>query len=75
MKSKKQKNIFNKFVEEKSHEFKNLRNKINPDNMIYKYKNERISSKDFRDYQNPTVLIKYFRGGNINPKEVLEVLN
>ena len=72
LKCKEQKNIFNKLVGEKLHELKNLRNKVNPDNLIYKYKTDGISPKDFKDYQNPTVLIKYFRDGNINPKEVLK---
>ena len=40
--------------------------------MIYKYKNEGISPKDFRSYQDPLKLFKGLRDGNINPKEVLK---
>ena len=48
---------------------------INPDNLIYKYKNEEISPKDFRNYQNPTVLFHGLRVvmicGNIYQKQVI----
>ena len=40
--------------------------------MIYKYKTEPISPKDFENYQNPKELFKDLRDGNINPKEVLK---
>ena len=40
--------------------------------MIYKYKTEARSPKDFRNYQNPIELFKNLRDGNINPKEVLK---
>ena len=40
--------------------------------MIYKYKTEGRSPKDFRNYQNPIELFKNLRDGNINPKEVLK---
>ena len=32
--------IFDKFVEEKSYEFQKLKEKISPNNLIYKYKTE-----------------------------------
>ena len=35
-----QKKKFNKLVEEKSYEFQNLKEKINPNNLIYNYKTE-----------------------------------
>ena len=38
--------------------------------MIYKCKNEGISPKDFRNYQNPIELFKNLTDGNINPNEV-----
>ena len=50
----------------------NLKKGINPDNLIYKYKSERISTKDFRNYEDPIKLFKDLRDGNINPKEVLK---
>ena len=50
----------------------NLEKRIKLDNLIYKYKTEGISPKDFTNYQNPTELYKDLRDGNINPKEVLK---
>ena len=40
--------------------------------MIYNYKTERRSLKDFRSQQNPIKLFKDLRDGNVNPKEVLK---
>ena len=40
--------------------------------MVYKYKNERTSPEDFRNYQNLIELFKDLRDGNINPNEVLK---
>ena len=68
----KNKKVFNELVEERSSEFKNLEKRINPDNLIYKYKTEGISPKDFRNYQNPIELFKDLKDDNINPKEVLK---
>ena len=62
----------NELVEEKSYEFQNLKNTINPNDLIYKYKTERRSQKDFSNYQNPIDLFMNLRDGNINPKEVLK---
>ena len=42
-----QKKVFNELVEEKASEFKNLEKRINADNLIYKYKNEK---KIFREF-------------------------
>ena len=46
--------------------------RINPDNLLYKYKSEGISPKDLKYYQNPIELFKDLRDGNINPKEILK---
>ena len=46
--------------------------RINPDNLIYKQKIEGISPKDFRNYQNPTKLLKDLIDVNVDPKEVLK---
>ena len=35
----------------------NLKNKINPSNLIYKYKSEGRNPKDFSNYQNPIDLL------------------
>ena len=45
---------------------------INPNNLIYKYKTEGISPKDFRNYQETIKLFKYLKEGKLNPKEVLK---
>ena len=66
------KKIFNELVEKTSSEFRSLEKRINPDNLIYEYKIERRSPKDFRNYQNPIELFKELRDGNINPEEVLK---
>ena len=65
---KNKKKIFNELAEEKSFEFQNLKEKINPNNLIYRYKTEVISPKDFSDYQNPIDLFINLRDGNINPR-------
>ena len=66
-----QRKIFNELVKKGSSEFWNLERKINPDNLIYKYKTEGRSPKDFRNYQNLIKLFKHLRDCNVNPKEVL----
>ena len=40
--------------------------------MIYKYKTEGISPKDFSNYQNPINLFINLRDGNANPRKVLK---
>ena len=67
-----QKKLFNELAEEKSFEFQNLKEKINPNNLIYRYKTEVISPKDFSDYQNPIDLFINLRDGNINPRSVIK---
>ena len=67
-----EKQLFHEHVEEKSYEFQNLENKINPNNLIYKYKTEGRNLKDFSGYQNPIDLFINSKDGNINPKEVLK---
>ena len=52
------------------YKFHNLEKKINPDDLIYKYKTEGRSPKDFRNYPNPIDFLKNLRDGNVNPKEV-----
>ena len=67
-----QRNMFNELVEERSSEFMNLEKRINPDNLIYIYKAEGISPKDFRNYWDSIRLFKDLRDGNISPKKVLK---
>ena len=40
--------------------------------MIYKYKTERKSWKDFSNYQNVMYLFIHLIDGNVNPQEVLK---
>ena len=49
-----------------------LEKKVNSNNLIYNYKTEGMSPKDFINYQNLIDLFKKLRDGNINPKEVLK---
>ena len=65
-----QKKVFNELIVERSSEFHNLEKGIN--NLIYKYKTERKSPKDFSVYQNSINSYENLRDGNINPKEVLK---
>ena len=67
-----QKIIFNGLVDDKSHEFQNLKNEINPINLAYKYRTKGRSPKYFGNYQDLIKLFKDLKDGNINPKEVLK---
>ena len=67
-----QKIIFNELVDDKSHEFQNLKNEINPINLAYKYRTKGRSPKYFGNYQDLIKLFKDLKDGNINPKEVLK---
>ena len=51
-----QKLIFNELVEDKSHEFQDLKNEIDPINLVYKYKTKGRSPKYFRNYQDLIVI-------------------
>ena len=51
-----QEQIFNELVEERASIFTDLKNKIDSANLIFKFKTERRSLKDFRDYQNLVAL-------------------
>ena len=53
-----------------SPEFKKIEKRVNPDNLIYKYKSKGKIPKDLRNYQNLIELFKNSRDGNINPKKV-----
>ena len=49
----------NEVVEKSTSKLWNLeKKKINPDNLIYKFKTEGRSPKDFRNYHNPIELFK-----------------
>ena len=40
--------------------------------MIYQYKSEESSPKDFTNYQKPIDLLQKLRDGIVNPKEVIK---
>ena len=66
------KKIFNRLVEEKSYEFNNLKEKINPNNLVYEFKTEGRIPKGFSNYQNLIEVFINLRDGNVNPREVLK---
>ena len=47
--------------------------KVNSDHLIYNYKTEENSLKDFRNDQNPIELFKNLEDGNVNPREILKI--
>ena len=59
------KKLFSRLVQEKSYEFQNLKEKINPKNLIYNYKAEGKSQKYFSGYQNQIDLGEIIK---VNPK-------
>ena len=67
-----QKKIFKELVEEKSCGFQKLKEKNNPNNLIYKYKTEGRSLKDFGNHQDRIDLFINLTNGNVNPREVLK---
>ena len=64
------KKTFMELVEERSFEPKIFYKRINPDNLIYKYKTEIKSPKYFRNYQNLRELTKNLRDSNVTLREV-----
>ena len=72
---KNKKKLFNYLVEEKSYEFQNLKEKINPNNLIHKHKTEGRSPKDFSDYQILIDLFIILRDSNVNPRQSIKKLN
>ena len=53
MSHEKQKEIFNRFVEERAHEFANIKDKIDLNKLIYSFKTGVNEPKDFKNYQMP----------------------
>ena len=47
--------------------------KVNSDLLIYNYKTEEKSLKDFRNDQNQIELFKNLEDGNVNPREILKI--
>ena len=66
----KNKKIFNELIRKRLSEFHNLEKRINPNNLIYRYKTDGKSLKDFRNYQDSINLFKNLRDVKVNPTEV-----
>ena len=66
------KKIFNELFGERFSEFYNFKKIIDPENLIYQYKSEESSQKDFTNYQKPIDLLQKLRDGIVNPKEVIK---
>ena len=66
----KNKKIFNELIRKRLSEFHNLEKRINPNNLIYRYKTDGKSTKDFRNYQDSINLFKNLRDVKVNPTEV-----
>ena len=66
----KNKKIFNELIRKRLSEFHNLEKRINPNNLIYRYKTDGKSPKDFRNYQDSINLFKNLRDIKVNPTEV-----
>ena len=66
----KNKKIFNELIRKRLSEFDNLEKRINPNNLIYRYKTDGKSPKDFRNYQDSINLFKNLRDVKVNPTEV-----
>ena len=64
--------ILKELSEEKSFQFQNSKEKINPNNLLYRYKTEGITLKHFSKYQIPLGLFINLRDGNIYPREILK---
>ena len=71
MTHEKQKEIFNELVNERALEFFNIKDKINPNNLVYAFKFDKNEPKDFKNYKAPLKLFEDVRNGNINPREAL----
>ena len=68
----KQKEIFNGLVKERALEFSNIKNEIDPNNLVDAFKTDGNEPKDFKNYREPLKLFEDLRDGNINPKEALK---
>ena len=68
----KQKEIFNRLAKERAFEFSDIKEKIDPNNLVYTFKTDKNESKDFGNYQRPLKLFEDLRDGNTNLREVLK---
>ena len=68
----KQKEIFNELVKERALEFSDIKDKLDPNNLVYTFKTDENEPKDFGNYKTPLKLFEDLRDGNINSKEELK---
>ena len=69
---KKQKEIYNGLVKERALEISDIKDKIDPNNLVYTFKTYGNEPKDFRNCKEPLKVFQDLRDGNIDPKEVLK---
>ena len=72
MSNEKQEELFSRLVEERAHEFVDIKDNIDLNKLVYKFKTGVNEPKDFTNYQIPWKLSEDLREGDINPKEVLK---
>ena len=65
----KQKEILNKLADERLEEITELDNKVNPDNLIYKYKGP-TAVINFNKFGNALSLVDKIRGGEMSLSDV-----
>ena len=71
----KNRKLFNKFVEERTPEIKNLEKIIHPDNFVYEQQTEAKSQANFRNDQYYKEFFNNLKDSDINPKKIFEKLN
>ena len=67
-----QQEIFNRIVEKRALEFSDVKDKIDPNNLVYEFKTGGNNPKEFRNYWAPLKLFNDLRDGNVNPKDILK---
>ena len=72
MPHEKQKEIFNRLVKESALEFSDIKDKIDPNNLVDTFKTDENEPKDFRNFQMSLKVFEDLRDVEINPKEVLK---
>ena len=72
MSNEKQEELFSRLVEERAHEFVDIKDNIDLNKLVYKFKTGVNEPKDFTNYQIAWKLSEDLREGDINPKEVLK---
>ena len=69
---RKQNKLFNESINERASKFDGIKDKINPNKLIYKFKTVGKIPKVFRDYQMLLELFGNLRDDGVHPKEVFK---